>query len=329
MRGRRLDGSLQKCSTCKEHDNCYIGRRLKKVESEQTDLPFDESLKNPFFLPIDLAVPSRAFVDISGKRDISSYFSKELRKVILEVILNDREDPYVGTSNQSREEYPLYDVDLLRITSNRKPIEVNVNGNIKGLDYLTKTSMLKVTSTDKVIDLRFNTSLKDMEFNVPNVELIVFPYVTYSEDDYENEDTYQLRIPNSPKLQAFSLTGLNETPAGLRIEDIYNMTSLKFLYIPNTMWNMDFRKLRLPDNLKYIRLAVPYHFDQETGKYVFYLSNKLKGGYKYLSSDVVQKGYIEYGEYDEFANTISFDSYASIPEGTMVAENISLIYLKD
>ena len=329
MRGRRLDGSLNKCSTCKEHDNCYIGKRLKKVESEQSDLPFDEALKNPFFLPVDLVVPSRPFVDIKNIKDISSYFSKELREVITNVILNDREDPYEGTENQSKEQFPLYDVDLLRINTNRKPIEVTVKGNIKGLDYLTKTSMLKVTSDDTVLDLRYNTSLKDMELNAANAELIVFPYVTYSEDDYENEETYKLRIPNSPNLQAFSLTGLNETPAGMNFEDIMKMTSLKFLYIPNSMWNMEFRELRLPENLDYIRVAVPYEFDTETGKYVFHLSNRLKGGYRYLSSDVIQKGYIEEGEYDEFANTITFDSYASIPEGTMLAEKIALIYLKD
>lgn len=329
MRRRKVDGSLQKCSTCKEHDNCYIGRRLRKVESEQSDLPFDELLKNPFFLPIDLVVPSRSFVDIKGRVDISSFFSKELRKVIIDVILNNREDPYLGTDKQSKEEFPLYDVDLLKINTSRKELEVAVSGNIKGLDYLTKTSMIKITSDDRVLDLRYNTSLKDMELNVPNAELIVFPYVTYSEGDYENEDTYQLKIPNSPRLQSFSLAGLNETPAGMRVEDIYKLTSLKFLYIPNSMWNMDFRNLRLPDNLKYIRVAVPYHFDTENGKYVFYISNRLKGGYKYLTSDIVQKGYIEQGEYDEFANTITFDSYASIPEGTMLTENIALIYLKD
>lgn len=329
MNTRIVDGSLNKCSTCKEHDSCFIGRRLKKVVSDDSDLSFDENLKNPFFLPVDLVIPTRAFVDIKGKVDISEYFSEELRIEILNKVLGNREDPYEGTENKSSYAYPLYDKDLLKINTTRVPIEVSVNGNIKGLDYLTKMSNLILTSNDRVVDLRFNTSLKNMTLNVPNAELIVFPYVPYSEDDYENEDSYILRIPNSPKLEAFSLTGLNETPAGVLFDDVVKMTSLKFLYIPNSMWNLSFENFRLPENLKYIRVAVPYEFNNETGKYVFYLSNIRKGGYKYLTSDVVNASYINEGEYDEFANTITFDSYAEIPQGTMLAENISLIYLKD
>jgi len=315
-----------KCNICEDYNDCVIG---KKVDSTTyTEVDFFEALQDPFFLPIGNYEPPEIAVNQTDF-DMSTRFSEDLRRFITITVLANRQDPYKDTDNASEYAFPIYQTDMDAIRDFRGIVELNT-GNLKGIDYFQKVPEIRITS-DSVfrIDLRNNNALKRLMINASVCKYIYLPNVFSEVTDYENLDTYGLDI-TAPNLEILDMRTMFESKAGwVNIAtSAPDMTKLRYLYIPQIMWNQDFTGVDMdviqannPD-INALRLEFRAYFSNN--RYLISLIDETKGGYKNLPLDWIDPDHIgEYsgGSYNITMNTISWARKDLIPKGFWIIPN--------
>jgi len=326
--------NLVKCGSCKSRQNCPMGS-LFPVTILPDELSFDERLKDPFFTPIGQYEPIQRVDPTDIHLDMSSYFSIDMRQYILNNLLDNRIDPYLGTSDQSSTHFPIYDVDIPFIHDYRTSLTFTFT-DLLGIDFFINVSEL-IIHNDAIftLDLRNLIRLKRLQVNGLYLRAIYLPTVADINHDYENEITYGIRLA-TPMLTYLDNRTMKETKAGwLNLENISHMDHMKYLFIPDVAINQDFtfvssNIVTTSDTIDNIRIQFKLKeiFESpQDPKYYIDLKDYLRFDYDLV--DEIMSEISSQGVYDGSNHTFTWNSLEEVPSGFYLSDKIIALINKE